>query len=197
MARKPDVPIGPSLDDEGHDPPPLSEAEAREQFRLAMRCMAATVTIISTKRAGGQFGMTATSVVSVSMEPPSLLVCINRRASIHQPLIEAKAFCVNILSENQAEHCSIFSGASSGSDRFLFGTWGEEVGLPYLDQAQANIFCVTDRQIDYGTHTIFIGRVHRARIAGHVSPLVYLNGGFLPFHSSDMLSWRSAQAGKQ
>ena len=83
-------------------------------FKEAMRQVAATVSIISTRSEGSRYGMTATAVTSVSCDPPSLLVCINRSASIHKPLEERKLFWVNLLREGQQSLCSTFSGGKTG-----------------------------------------------------------------------------------
>lgn len=157
-----------------------SAPEVIEPFRLAMRSMAATVTILSTAACGRRYGMTATAVTSVSMAPPSLLVSVNREASIHSPLSREKRLCVNVLAESQQRLCADFSGGKTGEERFQDGEWALRDGLPYLLDAQANIFCLVDHPLDYGTHTLFLCRVADVRLPGAKSPLVYLAGGFLP-----------------
>jgi len=65
-------------------------------------------------------------------------------------------------------------------DRFSLGAWQTHgSGVPYLDDAQANIFCVVDAMLDYGTHTIFIGRAEAVRLHGDVRPLIYGDGRFI------------------
>lgn len=147
-------------------------------FKSAMRRMAATVTIISTGSSGQRFGMTATAVTSVSMDPPSLLVCVNRSASIHDPIREAGRFCVNLLSASHQAHCSAFSGKEKGEDRFRFGAWHSHGELPYLSDAQANIFCDVDVETPYGSHTVFIGRVTDCMVRGTPEPLMFVDGRF-------------------
>lgn len=152
----------------------------RNSFRSAMRGLAATVTIISTRDELGRFGMTATSVTSVSVEPPSLLVSVNREASIHDPLAAGGAFCVNVLGRGHEDHCFAFSGRKEGEERFDGGAWADENGLPFLRDARANLFCAVDATLPYATHTIFIGRVKQVVTREGVSPLVYLDGDFVP-----------------
>lgn len=144
-----------------------------------MRRLAATVTIISTEEGGRRFGMTVTAIASVSMEPPSLLVSVNSAASIHDPLRRRGAFCVNVLGSGHEQHCADFAGAMPSEARFGCGRWGTRGDLPYLLDAPANVFCVVDKEVAYGTHTIFIARVQAVVLAGEASPLVYLDGGFL------------------
>ena len=80
-------------------------------FKKAMRRLAATVTIISTSDANGnRYGMTATAVNSLAMDPPSLLICVNHSASIHAPLVGRGRFCVNVLTTGHEDLVSAFSG---------------------------------------------------------------------------------------
>ena len=76
-------------------------------FRMAMRHVAATVYAVTTGHGGNRFGILATAVSSLSFDPPSLLVCVNRSASLHGPLNSADTFCVNVLGDvavAEAEH---------------------------------------------------------------------------------------------
>ena len=123
--------------------------------------------------------MAATAVSELSMAPPSLLVCVNRSASIWDSLCRADHFGVSILHHSQrsiAENCS---GAVKGEARFGTGAWAQHSsGVPYLLDSQASIFCRNDRRVDYGTHGIFIGEVLAAQTTGEVSPLVYVDGRY-------------------
>jgi flavin reductase (DIM6/NTAB) family NADH-FMN oxidoreductase RutF len=156
-----------------------------QSFKLAMRRLAATVSIISTGGPqGARYGMTATAITSVSAEPPSLLVCINRNASIHDPLHEVGRFCINVLGAGHEDHCFDFSGRTMGESRFQRGSWQSRFGIPYLADAQATIFCDVDQKIGYGSHTIFIGRVTDCLVNGEPKPLIYVNGTFAPEHAA-------------
>lgn len=160
----------------------MNEEDAlRKDFRVAMRRLAATVCIVSTQDEFGRFGITATAVTSISLDPPSLLISINQSSSIHGPLRKAETFCVNLLGDGQEEHCSTFSGNANGEARFSTGRWGAALGVPYLLDAQASVFCEVEKTVSYGTHTIFIGRVEHVIVADTVLPLVYLNGDFLSY----------------
>jgi flavin reductase (DIM6/NTAB) family NADH-FMN oxidoreductase RutF len=73
-----------------------------------------------------------------------------------------------------------FSGTLKGEDRFRLGAWREtDDGLPFLGDAQANLFCEIDRITDYSTHTIFIGRVYSAMVHADVDPLLYQDGKYV------------------
>src|SRR5258706_10555685 len=102
-----------------------------------MRRLSSTVTIVTTIDGTGWRGMTATSVTAVSVQPPALLVCINRAAGLHDALIANRRFCVNLLRDGQGELCRVFSGQQQTADRFGFGDWRTEGwGIPYLGDAQ-------------------------------------------------------------
>lgn len=151
------------------------------EFKRAMRTVASTVTILSTADVyGARHGMAATAVVSVSMEPPSLLICVNHGASIHAPLIERGRFCVNVLTTEHEELVSAFSGRLKGAKRFELGDWREESdGMCYLHDAQCNLFCDVDCVIPFATHSIIIGRVIAVRVAECIAPLIFADGKFL------------------
>jgi len=77
-------------------------------FRKAMRTLASAVSIVSTAHDNCRFGMTATAVCSLSMQPPTLLVCVNQSTSLHHPLLSAGRFCINILHADQDELARTF-----------------------------------------------------------------------------------------
>ena len=87
-------------------------------FKLAMRRMTSPVCLITTRADDQLYGMTATAVQSVSADPPSLLICINRSASISRPLSLRGRFAVNVLRTAHADLVSIFSGKAENKDRF-------------------------------------------------------------------------------
>jgi flavin reductase (DIM6/NTAB) family NADH-FMN oxidoreductase RutF len=89
-------------------------------FRDAMRRIAATVTIVTADDGERYDGMTATAVTSLCMEPPSLLVCVNQKAFLHDMLLRAANFCVNVLHQDHAELSAAMQRASArttGEDR--------------------------------------------------------------------------------
>lgn len=157
-----------------------SENNLEKQFRLALREIAATVAVITAKDDSRRYGMTVTSVTSLSMGPPSLLVCLNRAASIINAARVAQDFCVNILSQGHEDVSTAFSGGAEGEDRFSVGHWRENkaTGLPYLQGAQAALFCRKTAAMPYGTHTILIGDVEEIIVSDVSSPLLYWNAGY-------------------
>ncbi len=155
-------------------------AELVGAFKGAMRRLAATVTIVTTGSAAERNGMTATAVSSVTTDPPALLVCVNRTASLHPSLLMGSRFCINLLHVQHAELSHLFGGKALPEERFQHGQWAfDEHGTPYLTDAQSNLFCVVDALLDYGTHTIFVGKVKGIRLHGEVAPLIYRDGRFV------------------
>jgi flavin reductase len=149
-----------------------------QTFRRSMRALTSAVSIISTSYEGRNFGMTATSVTSVSMTPPSLLVCINKMASLHDPLISSARFYVNLLHAYQSDLAGAFGGKRA-EGHFAVGRWSFDLDcLPYLVGAQANILCDVDQSHHYGSHTIVIGRVRAVKACDPINPLLYQDGKY-------------------
>ena len=154
------------------------EAGLTESFRTAMRRVASTVNVISIHVDGQPMGVTATAVSAVSLDPPSLLVCLNRAASLHAPMGDMSHFRVNVLHRDQVEIARMFADRSQHALRFSSGWDLASAGAPRLIDAQATILC---RRIDshsFGTHSIFIGVVEEATARGEIDPLVYLDGHY-------------------
>jgi len=155
--------------------------DTKSVLRLGMRRLAASVCVISTKADGRRYAMTASSVTSVSDDPSSLLVCVNREASICPVLALGQPFVINLLSDHQQDVSSLCAGKKEGEERFSQGNWRcSDSGLPYLEGAQVSFFCHVDNDnYQYGTHQIVVGRLDSAVVSdAPVSPLVYLDGSY-------------------
>lgn len=151
-----------------------------DDFRRVLRGFAATVNIVSTKQGYDNYGMTATAVTSVSMDPPSLLVAINERSSMHNIVCTVDYFCVNVLGSGQAKYSTLFGKPGPMQDRFEHGDWRlSPHDVPYLADAQANVFCKRVDSHKFGTHSIIIGEVVQVAIGQHYAPLVYLDGRYV------------------
>ena len=151
-------------------------------FLEAMRRVTATVSIITTVDGNGCWvGMTASSVTSVSMNPPSLLVCLNRAGQTHDVVKKTGRLCVNVLANTQSDVCANFAKPGPKADGFTAGDWEQRYGLPCLRTCQVMIFCGVARHIVHGTHGIFIANVDEVNFGAHpIKPLVYLNRAALP-----------------
>ncbi len=150
------------------------------QFRAAMRRLAASVTVVVASGDNGPVGMAATSVTSLTADPPAVLVCVNRATALHALLVPTAPLSVNLLSRDQQDVSAAFGGGLPHEQRFAVGNWREtDSGLPALDGAQANLSCVIDAMLAYGTHSIVIARVLKAEISAEVAPLIYQDGAYL------------------
>ena len=147
-------------------------------FRQAMRRFPAAVTVVTTRFQGTGCGMTATAVTSLSMEPPSLLVCVNRGSGFHASIEENETFCVNVLREGQHRISANFGGAKIAGERFSEGDWRERDGIPYLADAQAVIFCKKSAAFIHTTHTIVVGEATDLILHDMVAPLLYIDGRY-------------------
>ena len=148
-------------------------------FRHGMRRLAATVTLVTTSdEQGERYGMLATSVTSVTMEPPMLLVCVSRSAHVHPTLMARKSMCINVLLDEQASLVRAFSSSLPHEERFANAAWDNHAAfaLPYLRDAQALFFCEVDQVIEAGTHSVVLARVLESRSMDVVRPMVYVDG---------------------
>jgi flavin reductase (DIM6/NTAB) family NADH-FMN oxidoreductase RutF len=162
-----------------------------EAFIQGMRQLAAGVAVVTTGEHGNRAGLTATSVCSVSAEPPQLLVCINRRAEAHDVLCRSGAFVINLLSSEQQDVAETFAGTAGlrGEERFACGSWTRlATGAPVLEPCLASFDCRVVQAIAVATHTIFVGAVLAVRAQPDLAPLVYVEGDFgliAPFGALD------------
>ncbi len=147
--------------------------------REALRRLAKAVVVITTSHGGVRYAMAATAVNELSMDPPSMLACVNRTASIHAPLCAGADFCLNILDLEQEDVARACGGLKKGEERFSLGEWsGNEANIPFLASAQANIFCTNETHFSYGSHDVFVGRVSAVTRHGEVNPLLYVDGRY-------------------
>lgn len=150
-------------------------------FRLAMREFASGVVIITCGEGDLRAGCTATALTSLSLTPPSLIVCVDRKATTLARLRECGAFAVNILGARHDALASRFAGRGGvkGSARFAEGDWVTlETGAPVLSDALAGIDCRVDEIIDRHTHAIIIGTVAAVRLGDHDTALLHWRSRF-------------------
>lgn len=150
--------------------------------KAALRRLAKSVVILTTRFQGQRHAMAATAVDSLSMEPPSLLACVNRSASIFAAFEAKSPFCVNILARTHEALAQRCGGQVKGEARFAEGDWRERDSVPYLADAQACIFCTNDGDFYYGTHGVFVGRVNDVALYGEVEPLIYADARYVGAH---------------
>jgi flavin reductase (DIM6/NTAB) family NADH-FMN oxidoreductase RutF len=146
-------------------------------FTRAMSRVPCPVTVATTlDMAGRSWGLTASSFSSLSVDPPLVLICLDKAASTHTAFTTASRFMINILAEKQTSIARRF--ATSGIDRFGAGDMEPaELGLPGLPGALARVACRRHDILNGGDHSILIGRVEAAYVS-HGIPLVYCDRSF-------------------
>jgi flavin reductase (DIM6/NTAB) family NADH-FMN oxidoreductase RutF len=159
----------------------LPPVVAASDFRAAMRELAAGVTIVTAGREAARRGLTATAVCSVSTDPPTLLVCVNRDAEGHAAIMASRTFCVNVIAAEHRALAERFAGrdGARGADRFDVGEWRSlSTGAPVLADAVAAFDCHVIHAIDCGTHTVFLGAVTATTTSPERAALFYRAGAF-------------------
>jgi flavin reductase (DIM6/NTAB) family NADH-FMN oxidoreductase RutF len=157
-----------------------------DAFRRGMRALPHGVTVIATRQGGARNGLTATSVVSLSVDPPALLFCVARTSSAWPALRVGAAVSVNVLSGSQEEIADRFAGRCGAKDeeKFSGGLWIEvEGGPPVLQDAIVSFVCEVDDTIDREAYTIVIARVRETRLRAEECALVYAQGRY------DRIGW--------
>ena len=154
---------------------------ASDDFRGAMRHLAGGVSVITAGRGKDITGMTVTSVSSLSVDPPSLVVSINR-ASSSWPLLKRHGFFgVNILTADQLEVAERFTGKGGlkGAERFAGASWTTAAsGVPLLVGALAAIDCEAEDIVERHSHAVVIGRVLDLRVSSWTADLAYWQGQY-------------------
>ena len=147
-------------------------------FRQAMRRVASTVNVITICVDGQPMGITATAMSSLALDPPSLLVCINRAASLHGSIRDVSHFAVNVLHRDQEDLAHMFADRSRAALRFTSGWHLDCDRPPRLADAQASLLCRRTDHHQFGTHSIFIGVVEEVVVRDDIDPLLYLDGQY-------------------
>ena len=151
-------------------------------FRSAMRRLAGGVSVITAGRGKDISGMTVTSVSSLSVDPPALIVSINREAS-SWPLVKRYGFFgVNILTSDQIDIAERFTGKGGlkGAARFAGADWTTRTsGVPLLVGALAAIDCEVEDVVERHSHAIVIGRVLDVAVSARSAALAYWQGRYV------------------
>jgi flavin reductase len=156
----------------------------QKSYREAMSRLGAAVNIITTTGPDGDAGFTASAVCSVTDDPPTLLVCINRNASLNPTFKSTRILCVNVLAPEHEELSPIFAsvGDVPMAARFALSTWRRlTTGSPALETAAASFDCTIDQITEVGTHSVFFCGVKTIRL-GTAAGLIYHNRAYHRIH---------------
>lgn len=160
-------------------------------FRSALRHLAGGVSVITTGRGEERTGMTATSVSSLSAEPPTLMFGLNVTSSTLPVLQRHGSFGVNFLSATQKQIADRFAGrgGEKGKARYAGAEWSPGItGALLLDGALATLDCEVEELIERHSHAIVIGRVREIRLGGYDAALLYWRGDY------ERLGWMAEEA---
>ncbi len=149
-----------------------------DAFIAAMRQVAATVTVVTTQGPGGCAGATVSAFTSLTVDPPSVLVCLRADSRIARSVLDNRVFCVNVLPEDATDVARAFAGPSpeDPAARFRGLDIIEGAHGPLLPRA-TTFSCTLSEHVLHGTHAICIGAV-RAISGGGERPLTYLGGDY-------------------
>jgi len=150
---------------------------SKDEFRHALGRFASGVTVVTTKDADGRLhGITVSAFCSVSLEPPLILVCIEKNTGSHYAFEQSDSFVVNILREDQQYISDRF--ASYLSDKFAETKYYLGIDdLPVLEDVLANLECRLVTSHANGDHTIFVGQIERATVNDD-KPLIYWHSNY-------------------
>ena len=171
-----------------------AEGVSNDEFRAAMSRLAAGVVLVTaqeppldpddpTAPGGEDVGMTATAFMSVSLDPPLVLVSLREGSRMDDLLAEQPLWAVSVLTESQRHVAGRFAMKGRISDRLLFEDLphvrGEATGAPLVGGALATLECRTEQRVASGDHTLVIGRVLTARVpSAEGGPLLYFRGRY-------------------
>jgi flavin reductase len=145
----------------------------REDFVDAMAAAVTGVTVVTTDGVAGRLGLTVSAMVSVSADPPLLLVSVRRHSILVPALIANRVFGVNVLSASQTEVADTFAGRGRAPYDFAASGWETgAAGVPLLRKAAARFECDVVKRIEAGSHTLLLGSVRTADRSGW-PPLAY------------------------
>ena len=147
------------------------------ELRNVFGAFATGVTVITTKDVMGKpFGLTANSYTSLSLDPPRVLVCVDKKVDCYTCFEQSKVFVVNILSEGQDQLSTRF--ATKGIEKFEgVAVRQGNLGVPLLEGAVAHIECTLTSAYEGGDHTIYVGEIQSVAASGD-RPLLFFKGKY-------------------
>ncbi|AZY50825.1 flavin reductase [Bordetella avium] len=149
-------------------------------YREAMSGLGTAVNVITSEGKAGLAGCTVSAVCSVTDEPPTLLVCINRASKNNAVIRENRNLCVNILAGDQSHIAMQFASKDVAMEsRFAAATWDRlETGAPALVDGVAALDCEVTSANEVGTHTVFYCEIKAIRSAADREGLMYFGRDF-------------------
>tara|TARA_R110000851_G_scaffold333550_1_gene516161 strand:- start:198053 stop:198559 length:507 start_codon:yes stop_codon:yes gene_type:complete len=161
-----------------------NDTTLNQEFRAAMRQLAGGVSVITAAHGNDRTGLTATSVVSISMNPPELFISVNRSSSSWPVIEKSGKFGINVLQQDQqivAEHFS-GKGGRKGAERYADDDWYQTPdGVWLSNRALAAFACDVDKVWMHREHALIAGLVTRIDVHAGQQPLTYWHGHYGSF----------------
>lgn len=155
------------------------EPVSGSEFRAAMAGLASTVHVVTAQRGDERVGRTATSVLSLSAQPPAILVSIDIVSRLADVIARTGGFSLAMLAEGQEAVGDAFAGHVAPERRFDFGSWTAwPSGQPRLQNAATALDCEVIGSMETGTHVLFAGAVVEAETDTSRSPLIWHRHGY-------------------
>jgi flavin reductase (DIM6/NTAB) family NADH-FMN oxidoreductase RutF/ubiquinone/menaquinone biosynthesis C-methylase UbiE len=167
------------------------------EFRKVLGQFATGVTLVTTTHEGTPHAMTVNSFSSVSLDPPLVLFCADKRSRTNGAVRESGVFAVNILREQQREVSDLFAGKGTDVERLMLLTESDvaETGSPILRDVLGFMDCKVTQVHDAGDHVIYVGQVVAASRGEAGAPLLYYRGTYQVL--DDVWRWRDRYAAKE
>jgi flavin reductase (DIM6/NTAB) family NADH-FMN oxidoreductase RutF len=145
-----------------------------QAFRQTLGRFASGITVVTMQLENEVRGITVSAFLSVSLEPPLVLVSVDKKAHSHERMMKSERYGVSILSEGQQALSNHFAGRAPE----VIPEFDTLDGFPVLKNAVAQLVCKTVQHVDAGDHTLFIGQIERLTWQEDAKPLVYFHGGY-------------------
>lgn len=159
-------------------------------MRSMLGRFASGVSVVTARQGPLLSGMTANAVASISVDPPLMMVSINRRSETHTAVIGSHAFAINVLAADQRELADCFAQPTTATKltHFCDAAWHEaETGSPILEGALAYFDCRIVERIAAGTHTMFVGEIAAAGYREDAEPLLWFGSHYRRMAPEDQL----------
>jgi len=169
-------------------------------FREALSCTAATVSVVTTDGPHGRAGLTVSSMCSVSDDPPSVLICVNQGSGVLDLIRKNGVICINVLRVRHSNIADAFSGRVAAPNRnpFDYADWETLVtGAPAMSQALVSLDCRIKQELLYGTHYVFVAEVEGLLVNTPGKPLVYNARAYQPLGDSESLSLEEVEYSRE
>lgn len=150
------------------------ETVTPEAYREGMASLAAAVNVVTAQGPEGKVGFTATAVTSVSDNPATLLVCLNRNSSVHKAFEQSRYLAINTLANGQDSFSNLFAGKVPMAERFEEGKWSTlSTGSPILNEAAVSFDCIVTEFKSVATHDVIFCQVVDIKQNAEAGSLLY------------------------